>query len=635
MTFALNEKALRQQYRLLNHGDNHTQMHCQDVEQNRLVARELVKGEDNAIKFARKHNGRGNIFLGRNPRNGQGDVASVTSITFDIDPAQYDKTQGSTDAQLEACIRAGKAVLAAYPGGSLALSGNGVLLIYVAPEPYQGSPSAFADAFRDFTRAKIAPLLLTHTEAKLDELYDCERLIKAIGTISCRGARRVTRFLGVPHHQGEGRGIFQALESFLLQPSPLRGTQPGELRSEEGRTGPDSGSGSAQGLRSAEPSRVLGLGNEQPRIPYGQRHSYLVSVAGALRRKGLGEDSIFKGLQAAFEERCELDPKPDSEAFRRIARSVAKYQPGEAVNGTLSRLAVELSDSPDNLNRIVLRSTANSLEDYKLALEKRGTFVTPELPFGFSELDRTTWGLRRGELHVVAARTGVGKSSFCTNIALGLLQAGKKVLFLSTEMKYDKVFDRFISVSKGIPGAELKSGQLSEPSKSLLQDAYRELPGLPLSVIDKLEPSIAHVEKAVKECPPDVLIFDHIQHIEGGQDTRRAISSFVKGLKRLALEHDMAVLAVSQVGRPMKAMNFETKEVVLSKITMYDLKETGDIENEAGLVVLLHPTHNNLDETTTVIDVEIAKNRDGEPLYTSLAFDGSRYKFKEFTGATS
>lgn len=272
-------------------------------------------------------------------------------------------------------------------------------------------------------------------------------------------------------------------------------------------------------------------------------------------------------------------------------------------------------------------SPNGNLVGHKERLFAKSGFDKPELSTGLPLLDRHTWGLVRGEIFTVAARTGVGKTSFATGLVKNLIESGKRVLFFSTEMSSELIVNRLLSSYTGISGNAFRTGQFTDDDRTKLDKGYQWLEGIGnrITICDLSGPTIETVKQLTEQHKPDVLIFDHIQHIGGGNDVRNTISEFTRGLKDVARNHACAVLVLSQLRRMFR----DSKSGLMPAPQLSDLKESGTIEEESGQVLLLSEVSQEPGSTVCVLLGELAKNRFGECTRVAIEFDRATANFKE------
>lgn len=272
-------------------------------------------------------------------------------------------------------------------------------------------------------------------------------------------------------------------------------------------------------------------------------------------------------------------------------------------------------------------SPNGNLVEHKRLLLSKALSKGPELSTGLPLIDKHTWGFVRGEIFTIAARTGVGKTSFSVALARHLVENGKSVLFFSTEMSSALIVNRMLSSYTKISGDAFKTGQFSTVEENSLDLGYQwlEKVGERLVICDFSNPSIQVVKDLTEQHKPDVIIFDHIQHISGGNDVRKAISDFVRGLKDVARDANCAVLILSQLRRMFR----DAKTGLLPPPQLSDLKESGTIEEESGQVLLLSELSAEPGTSVCTLLGELAKNRYGESINVAIEFDRSTANFKE------
>lgn len=567
------ESHVRMLYRLLGHGSDCTDLRCIDVHHGKVVSREIVKGEEAVVKWAKEFNGKGNCFIGRNPRKDDGTVSRVTTISFDIDPVR-EKGSTSTDAQHNQAIFYAKRIVQTYTGGYISSSGNGSLVLYRLPQTLEvGTCEQAIKSIENELRK-----LLT-SEVQLDATYDSARLVKLLGTISTKGDRmdwRVSRFIDFPNPP------YRVGSSILLRVQDL--------------------------IRMAEqkPKQEIGISSSV----YPSRSEADFALAVHYKKAGLGKEAALEALSKHALGRT--DRKDD---HIRIVNKVFT----EAETGPL----------PSKIEPILGFYTPNgNLAEHKERLRKRSEYSEPELPTGFKILDKHMWGLRRGEILTIAARTGIGKTSISIDIATKLLKRGKRVLFFTTEMSVESIIDRFLQNISSIEGDKFSTGRFEPSDQESLDSAYKQMEGYKdkLFICDATSPNIHKVVELTKELKPDVLIFDHIQHISGKYDSARYnVSEFVRGLKDVSRETQCAVIALSQIRRLFKDGKTQ-KEVPPS---LSDLKESGTIEEESGAVIILSVLSDEQESQSVAVLADLCKNRYGSIEKVGLEFNRKTAQFRD------
>jgi replicative DNA helicase len=245
-------------------------------------------------------------------------------------------------------------------------------------------------------------------------------------------------------------------------------------------------------------------------------------------------------------------------------------------------------------------------------------------PTGFRDLDDTLAGLQRSNLIVLAARPGVGKTSLALNIAQNLAVKYKRpVGFFSLEMSKEELVDRLLVSQADIDAWKLKTGKLSEEDFTKLSNAMGELAEAKLYIDDT--PALSILEMRTKarrlqvEAGVDLIIVDYLQLARSRQLENRVqeVSEISQGLKNLARELKLPVLAVSQLSRAVEQRGKKRPQLA-------DLRESGSIEQDADVVMFLWRED---EEDSENVNLDIAKHRNGPLRSLKLFFRGDRIRF--------
>lgn len=242
----------------------------------------------------------------------------------------------------------------------------------------------------------------------------------------------------------------------------------------------------------------------------------------------------------------------------------------------------------------------------------------------FYELDDKLGGLKNGELYILAARPSIGKTSLAFKFATNI--AGKyPVLFISLEMSHFALSTRIVSIKAQIPFSKILSGHLSREESNKIISASSMIKKLDLFIDDKAAQNITEIRsKAMRlkaEKDIKLIVVDYLQLAHAKADNReREISIISQSLKSIAKDLNVPVIGLSQLNRLVETR--PTKKPQLS-----DLRESGSIEQDADVVMLLHrPEYYGLekfeDDSLTINKAEIiiAKNRNGATGSIRIAF---------------
>ncbi|MFH1144745.1 MAG: replicative DNA helicase [Candidatus Eisenbacteria bacterium] len=275
----------------------------------------------------------------------------------------------------------------------------------------------------------------------------------------------------------------------------------------------------------------------------------------------------------------------------------------------------------------ILRHTFEIIEE--LYENKR---AVTGVPTGFDDLDRLTSGLQRSDLIVIAGRPSMGKTSLMLNIAEHVAIDNKiPVGVFSLEMSREQVVQRFLCSRARIPARRLRTGFLKESEWPQLTQAAARLSEAPIFIDDT--PAIGLMEMRAKarrlkaRHGLGVLLVDYLQLAQGLQNPesrQQEISQISQGLKALAKELDIPVIAGSQLSRAVEAR--ENKRPILS-----DLRESGAIEQDADLVMFIFREEvykPEKEELKGIAELVIGKHRNGPTGTVPLVFLGEYTRFE-------
>lgn len=340
------------------------------------------------------------------------------------------------------------------------------------------------------------------------------------------------------------------------------------------------------------------LTNKVPTAAHVEHYGKIVKDAATKRSlmaaaSKLLDFSLDEGLAAE-----ELLDKAEAEVFSLTQRHLAK---------SFTPVREALAESFDRLDEL-----------HKQAEGLRG------VPTGFKDLDDTLAGMQKSNLLVLAARPGVGKTSLALNIAQNLAVKYKRpVGFFSLEMSKEELVDRLLVVQADIDAWKLKTGKLSEEDFTKLSNAMGELAEAPLYIDDT--PALSILEMRTKarrlqvEAGIDLLVVDYLQLARARQLENRVqeVSEISQGLKNLARELKIPILAISQLSRAVEQRGTRRPQLA-------DLRESGAIEQDADVVMFIWRED---EEKTENVVLDIAKHRNGPLKSINLFFKGDRIKF--------
>lgn len=310
-------------------------------------------------------------------------------------------------------------------------------------------------------------------------------------------------------------------------------------------------------------------------------------------------------------------------ACHQIEAEVYSEKPAAALLDTLERElnGICCGNAPNEADaRTLVQAAIAEIEEAERSRGQPQGIAT-----GLRTLDWITHGLRPGQLFVIGARPGVGKTSLALNIAAHVTtQAAAPVGFLSLEMTGVELMARLISSASGVPLSLLRSGGASEADLKGVTRAATELVKAPLHIADESGITIAQVKAKARRLHRrhglKLLVVDYLQLIRPSrpnQSRNVEVSEISSSLKSIAKELGLPLIALSQLNRDSEANNREPG--------LRDLRDSGSIEQDADIVGLLHRPNMESDSVT----LNIAKHRQGPCPKIPLRFDGETFTFTE------
>jgi len=254
---------------------------------------------------------------------------------------------------------------------------------------------------------------------------------------------------------------------------------------------------------------------------------------------------------------------------------------------------------------------------------------------GFYDLDSLTQGFQKSDLIIIAGRPSMGKTALSLNIASNLIKNSKlPVLFFSLEMSKEQIMYRLLSMETNINQMRLKSGKLYQNDWIKLTKMIKIISKFPLFIDDTFDLSIQDIRSKIKtilfeQNEIGLVIIDYIQLMQNTnlktENRVQELSQITRSLKTIAREFNVPIIGLSQLSRNVE--NRVDKKPILS-----DLRESGSIEQDADLVLMLYknksyPFSQSDLQTSQLIELIIAKQRNGPTGIIKLKFDEKQVKF--------
>lgn len=226
--------------------------------------------------------------------------------------------------------------------------------------------------------------------------------------------------------------------------------------------------------------------------------------------------------------------------------------------------------------------------EYIKEMKARGNSVLVGVDTGFAELNKMTTGFGKGDLVIIAARPAMGKTSFILNTVNSLIMNGKGVAFFSLEMPAEQLMLRLLSVQTSIPLQRLRVGDMNDDQWSSLNGAIDRMNSAKLYVDDQGSININQLRSKLRKLKNqhpeiEIAVIDYLQIMQGvgNQDRHLQVSEISRGLKMLARELEMPIVALSQLNRGLESRN--DKRPMLS-----DIRESGSIEQDADIILFVY-----------------------------------------------
>ena len=306
---------------------------------------------------------------------------------------------------------------------------------------------------------------------------------------------------------------------------------------------------------------------------------------------------------------------------------------GYITNLALEDILIEFEKKVFNLTTETkpqkLFSSAELLHDIFIDLKKK--FLNSSLlglKSGFNDLDSLIQGFQKSDLIIIAGRPSMGKTALSLNIVINIIQDSKlPILFFSLEMSKEQIMYRLLAMETNVNQMRLRNGRLSQNDWLKVNKMVNIFSKLPLFIDDTSDLSIQNIRSKIKtiifeQNQVGLVIIDYLQLMQNSSlkiETRvQELSQITRSLKILAREFNIPIIALSQLSRNVE--NRVDKKPILS-----DLRESGSIEQDADLVLMLYKKAATLNQNN--IELIIAKQRNGPIGTVKLNFDERTNKF--------
>ena len=252
----------------------------------------------------------------------------------------------------------------------------------------------------------------------------------------------------------------------------------------------------------------------------------------------------------------------------------------ELYNISMDSATSELKDMPT-----IIQNT----KEHIAALQQRGVSYLTGQTTGFFALDKKTTGFNPGDLVIIAARPAMGKTAIVLNTTLKNLENNDGVIFFSLEMPEVQLMTRLVSAKTGVPLGNLRKGELDANEAKQVEEAFQELNTKKLFVDDSGNVNINQLRARARKIAQNeannikLIVVDYLQLMSGtgGIDRRLTVDEISRGLKLLAREMQIPIVALSQLNRGLEGR--PDKRPMLS-----DIRESGAIEQDADIIMFVY-----------------------------------------------
>lgn len=353
-----------------------------------------------------------------------------------------------------------------------------------------------------------------------------------------------------------------------------------------------------------------------------------ITVMGKINERGVYDENIEQYLADAMK----LTPTAANAAeYARIVKETAalrriKEKASEAI--VSGENSAELANALIKICRDNLSGGSGKMRSMlELMNESADTLFNGAEPkkidTGFQRLDALLMGLRPGNLVILAARPGVGKSAFAQDIAENVAKKGKKIVIYSMEMKGDELSERWIAKTSGVEMDSILKRKFEESEIKKISDSFEYLSALPISVCDEANVSPDRVRRDMMNMDGvEMVIVDYVGLMEandrkkGFESRNLELGAISRELKKLAVELDIPILMLCQLNREI-----DDKQ----QPGLRHLRDSGELEQNANKVIFLW----NIDEDSQTVGVSVAKNRQGRKGIVQMHFDSAHMRFTE------
>ena len=354
----------------------------------------------------------------------------------------------------------------------------------------------------------------------------------------------------------------------------------------------------------------------------------IISLSQALENRKLDPNDIRACLKDC------ISSAPTSVMMKSYADSVIKMWRSRKAKELFYHISFAPKDIDNTISEVLARleelqgnKEVRSKSLKQIVKENRDNYFNENVgknlvKTGFYKLDDCLGGLEGGDITIIGARPGVGKSAIVTQIIGQMAKKGYRVGYFNLEMNESQVYERFVSRLSELSLTRVRRAKsFLGGEEEAFNKANEEMAGYDV-IISTGSKSVSEVRAESRHQRFDVIVIDYLQLIKA--DRRYAnraseVGDISKSIKGLASELHVPIILLSQLNRVSESK--ETKEP-----TMAELRESGDIEQDASNIILMW---NVSDKNRSFKGLKVEKQRQGETMKEGLQFDGEHMSFRE------
>lgn len=342
-------------------------------------------------------------------------------------------------------------------------------------------------------------------------------------------------------------------------------------------------------------------------------HQDIYRAIMSLSRKDMpiDEEFIKDSLGAKFNEKVLVEvlissPIANITAYVNAIKNNSELRKYVQLSSDIKRAALEDGNNSEDVSELIEKkmleiSSENHIKGFKDSatvasdarafikeMKAKGNNVLVGVDTGYVELNRMTTGFGKGDLVIIAARPAMGKTSFALNMVQNLLNKGKGVAFFSLEMPAEQLMLRMLSLTTSIPLQRIRVGDFSGDEAQRLDDAMISIERSKLFIDDSGGINIHQLRSKLRKLKTkhpeiELAVIDYLQIMNGtgGKDRHLEVSEISRGLKMLARELGIPIVALSQLNRGLESR--ADKRPMLS-----DIRESGSIEQDADIILFVY-----------------------------------------------